>query len=190
MQNLLRETAKNPEEYPQEDIPMILGMQVINEKLCAKCGGKCCKNAPCHYAPSDFEDLSFEGLKKVIDAKGYISIVKIPIFEYDYYKEFSDQTYFYILRIKRIGDPCAFKMEKKPLPRLCSLWTKKGCKLCFEDRPTGAKHLVPRENMRCLQLYSLEKCICDWKPYTKTLKALYRYYKRRAFFDVLRKKAK
>ena len=126
---------------------------------------------------------------KVIDAKGYISIVKIPIFEYDYYKEFSDQTYFYILRIKRIGDPCAFKMEKKPLPRLCSLWTKNGCKLCFEDRPTGAKHLVPRENMRCLQLYSLEKCICDWKPYTKTLKALYRYYKRRAFFDVLRKKA-
>ena len=44
-----------------------------NITLCSKCGGACCKMCGCHFSPDDFEDLSFEGLKKEL-LKGYISI--------------------------------------------------------------------------------------------------------------------
>lgn len=188
MLNSKRVTAESPEEYPQKDMPSIMEEHLQNKELCAECGGRCCKNAPCHYSPNDFKDLTFEGLKRVIDQKGYIAIMKIGMYEYDYYKEFCDQYYYYILRIKRHGDSNAFKIEKNSKPTLCCLWTKKGCKLNFNQRPLGAKKLVPKENLRCEQLYSLEQCMREWKPYTKTLRALYRYYKRKKFFDFLKGK--
>lgn len=188
MLDSIRDTVKDPEEYPQEDMPSILEKHMQNKELCASCGGRCCKNAPCHYSPIDFEDLSYSGLKRIIDEKGYISIVKIGVFDYDYYKEFSDQSTYYILRIKRHGDKNAFKIEPKHVPRICMLWTKKGCKLSFDERPLGAKRLIPRKHFKCLQKYSLEKCMLDWKPYTKTLKALYRYYRRKMFFDFIKSK--
>ena len=45
----------------------------VNSTICAECGGTCCKSCGCHFSPSDFEDLSFDGLKKELQ-KGYISI--------------------------------------------------------------------------------------------------------------------
>lgn len=187
MLNLKRETVKHPEEYPQEEVPSIAEEKLVNKEICTHCGGRCCLNAPCHFSPSDFEDLSYSGLKRVIKEKGYISIVKIDMFDYDYYKEFSDQFYHYVLRIKRHGDPVAFKMEKNNKnPFVCMLLTKKGCKLKFEERPKGARMLVPRESRKCLQLYNLEECMRDWKDYTKTLRALYKYFKRRRLIEKIK----
>lgn len=175
-----RETVRSPEEYPQEEVPSIIEERLVDKELCSHCGGRCCLNAPCHYSPSDFEDLSYNGLKRIIKEKGYISIVKIDMYDYDYYKELNDQFYHYVLRIKRHGDPVAFKMEKNNKnPFVCMLLGKKGCKLKFEDRPKGARMLVPRKNKRCLQLYGLEECLGDWKEHTETLHALYKYFKRR-----------
>lgn len=188
MLNLKRDTVNNPEDYPQEKVPSIQEKHMQNKELCARCGGRCCKNAPCHYSPTDFEDLSYSGLKRIIDERGYISIVKIGMIDYDYYKELSDQYSYYILRIKRHGDRNAFRIEQKTIPRMCMLWTKDGCKLNFDERPLGAKMLIPIKHFKCEQKYSFEKCMLDWKPYTKTLKALYRYYRRKRFFDFIKNK--
>ena len=178
MLNLKRETVESPEEYPQEEVPSIIEERLVNKEICSQCGGRCCLNAPCHYSPSDFEDLSYSGLKRVINEKGYISIVKIDMFDYDYYKEFSDQFYYYVLRIRRYHDPIAFKMEKNNKnPFVCMLLTKKGCKLSFDERPRGARMLVPKEDKKCIQLYNLEECLKDWKKYTKTLHSLYKYFR-------------
>ena len=38
-----------------------------NKELCKECKGQCCKNKGCHFSPDQFNDLSFEGLKKEID---------------------------------------------------------------------------------------------------------------------------
>ena len=44
-----------------------------NKQLCKECGGRCCKIMGCHYSPDDFEEITYESLKKEIE-KGFISI--------------------------------------------------------------------------------------------------------------------
>lgn len=41
--------------------------------LCAECKGKCCQRMACHYAPDDFRELSFEGLKTEIEKEVFRS---------------------------------------------------------------------------------------------------------------------
>lgn len=184
MLNFKRENPKTPKQCPQEEIPSILEKYLVNKGICEECGGVCCKNAPCHFAPSDFSDLTFRGLKRVIDTKGYITIVKIAMYPYACARPVGDPPYHYVLRVKRHGDSNAYLIEDKTSLKPCSLLTRKGCLLKFDDRPMGAKKLVPREDYRCLQLYSMEKCMEEWLPYNKTLKRLYQFYKMKGFLKV------
>ena len=45
----------------------------VNEEVCKKCRGVCCKQCGCHFSPDDFKEISYEYLKKELE-KGYISI--------------------------------------------------------------------------------------------------------------------
>ena len=38
----------------------------VNTEICAECGGKCCKRCGCHFSPDDFQEISFNFLKKEI----------------------------------------------------------------------------------------------------------------------------
>lgn len=153
------------------DIP-----ELINAKICAECGGRCCKSCGCHFSPDDFPEISFEYLKKELE-KGYISIDLVDgeiIYE---------NTFIYILRIRNYNAPIVDTKSYFRTP--CVLLTKNGCKLDYEHRPTGGKLLIPKETIstsygeerHCISKYDIEDCCYEWKPYQKVLHELAHYFK-------------
>lgn len=149
-------------------------LKTYNKKLCAKCGGKCCKSCGCHFSPRDFKDLSFEALKKEIE-KGYISIDCIP--EEICYKHVIFGVL--ILRVRNIDSPIVDACIPRKLTG-CIFLTPLGCLLSNKDRPTGGKALIPRfvnNQFRCSSNYDIYECSCDWYLYQDTLKQLLHYFK-------------
>ncbi len=141
-----------------------------NITLCSKCGGACCKMCGCHFSPDDFEDLSFEGLKKEL-LKGYISI--------DYVDEeiiYSDIG-VYILRTRNQGAPIVDMGFRNDTP--CILLTEEGCKLDYEKRPTGGKLLIPDSNFKCFSRYNIRDCCYEWKPYKNVLYKLTEFFEKK-----------
>lgn len=134
---------------------------------CKICKGNCCKHMACHYAPSDFKDLSFEGLKAEIE-KGKISIDWWDGYDADEYE------YEYFLRARHIGEP----VLQPSWGGICVNLTETGCSLSWEERPLGAKALKPREDEseECYSSYGKRRCKNDWRPYSHILKELAEYF--------------
>lgn len=128
---------------------------------CVSCGGQCCKHMACHYSPLDFEDLSYEGLKREIE-KGRISI--------DWWE---GRTKEYYLRARHRYEPI-----------VCGSWggvcvnlTLTGCSLLWEERPLGGKALKPEKDYRCrVTSYSKEDCKNEWLVYSDVLNRLAEYF--------------
>lgn len=131
-------------------------------EACAACKGECCRHMACHYAPSDFPDLSFDGLKQEIE-KGRISI--------DWW-EGNPRAYF--LRARHVGEP----VVKGSWGGRCVNLTDTGCSLSWEERPTGGKALKPHSDPDgiCTTSYSKEKCKNDWKKHAEVLNKLVEYF--------------
>lgn len=140
-----------------------------NLELCSKCKGKCCKAMGCHFSPDDFEDLSFEGLKKEID-KGYISIDwwEGNPFDTDNRKEIP-RAFF--LRIRNRDS----KIINPSWGGVCSLLTDKGCILSYNKRPKGGRDLIPAVP-ECRITYTKDQCARDWYKYNDILSELEDYY--------------
>ena len=49
----------------------------FEHEVCKLCEGRCCKVSGCSFAPSDFKEISYSYLKKIIN-KGFISIIIVP----------------------------------------------------------------------------------------------------------------
>lgn len=163
---ILKEVIKDPESYQRKVLKLCLGKEQIDKHACNVCKGKCCQTAPCHLSPIDIPNITFWGLIKEI-GKGYLSIVQT-------HHHNSGKT-VYILRIRGLGRPISdiasmFEIE-------CSLLGKNGCLLSYEQRPLGAKMLIPSLETRCINVYDLNLCQKDWMPYQKLLKLLYKFYK-------------
>jgi len=131
--------------------------------LCSKCKGRCCKQNACYFMPDDFEKIEFHFLSKVIKDKGYISIAK------------TDKAYgsplpywFYYLKIRNLD---AKFCDNNPRGR-CMLLSEKGCKLSFNERPSGGKALIPDEE-GCYSLYREKDILEAWKPHQDVLKKLW-----------------
>lgn len=178
MANDLKSSAVRRKSNVQKDVLDYTEDDRIEDvEICAKCKGRCCKNAPCHYSPDDFKNLSYRALKSIIARKKYISIVRIKLdFNID---NFSTKEYYYVLRIRRKDTPIAVDMDQKYKDKRCMLLKKDGCVLPYEKRPKGARMLVPRQNSKCIQLYNLRECVRDWLPYQSVLRKLYRYFNRK-----------
>jgi len=147
----------------------------VNSSICSECKGACCKACGCHFSPDDFEEISFESLKKEID-KGYISIDYV-----DGEMIYRDRG-VYILRIRNQDAPIVdtgFIRKRTP----CILLTEKGCKLDYEHRPTGGKLLIPSSissfthEMTCKSKYDISDCCYEWEPHKKLLYQLTEYYR-------------
>ena len=71
------------------------------------------------------------------------------------------------------------KLENKELCSewggVCILLTEDGCPLSFEERPKGARLLIPSAN-KCKSLYTKEDCCIDWIKYHDILEDLHDYY--------------
>lgn len=131
-----------------------------NRYQCAQCGGACCKQMGCCFSPTDFDDLSFEGLKQKITETGYISI--------DWWEE--DEP-LYFLRMRHVD---AAVVDPSYGGQCCKL-TPNGCTFDFEHRPYEGKSLIPKTtyNGRCTVTYSKHDCAVEWTPYAAILTRLY-----------------
>lgn len=152
--------------------------KTINPEICSECGGQCCKRCGCHFSPNDFKEISFEFLRKEIE-KGYISL------DYVDGELFYENSNIFILRIRNQDTPIV-DIDSKRTP--CILLTENGCKLDYEHRPTGGKLLIPSDKLlgknnhrTCQQLYSIEACCAEWKPYQKLLHSLATYFQDKDF---------
>lgn len=140
-----------------------------NLELCSKCKGKCCKAMGCHFSPDDFEDLSYEGLKKEID-KGYISIDwwEGNPFDPDNRREIP-RAFF--LRIRNRNSD----VVNASWGGICSLLTDKGCILSYNERPKGGRSLIPAVP-ECRITYTKDQCARDWYKYNDILIKLEDHY--------------
>lgn len=133
--------------------------------ICKACGGRCCKVSGCNFAPSDFKEISYVYLKKIIH-KGFISIVIIPDIQTGLEED------ILALKVRNKGARvCDLEVN---ISRPCILLEETGC--CFEDsdRPYGGKALVPNiPGIGCKMGYSYRQCAKDWEPYQEVLRKLY-----------------
>lgn len=180
-ESILEFIIKNPDGYRQKVQQVYIESRNEDSKICKACGGKCCLKAPCHWSPEDFETHSYKGLKKIIKEKGYISIFRFPSnWCNSSFRELEvDGPYFYILRMRTVGRNIATSSENFEEGDHCRLLTPEGCKLSYNERPMGARLLIPGKN-NCNQMYGIDDCIVDWKSHQKVLKKLYRYFENRA----------
>lgn len=140
---------------------------------CKACGGACCKSAGCYFAPSDFKELNFDAMKKILN-KGYISIASVP-------KEYSGlKKDVYVLKMRDAYDEVCEEVEH--YAGGCILHDiDTGCPFSDEDRPYGGKALKPELFLGkgCSVGYNSRMCAEDWWPYQKLLKKLYTEFERR-----------
>lgn len=145
-----------------------------NKAICAECKGECCKRCGCHYSPEDFKEITFDALVAEID-KGHISIDwwdGSPFVE-DYSgrpKNGINQAYF--LRIKNVGA----NIIDPSWGGVCSLLTDKGCPLSYENRPKGARKLIPYKGKPCHAEYTKNDAAREWFKYDDILKQLVEHY--------------
>lgn len=158
--NLLDKYFK-PVETPKD------GSENINSYMCSECKGKCCKYMGCHISPDDLKDLSKDGIFKMINELGFISI---DWWEGNPNKE-SDHSMGngYYLRIRNTGAPV---VDPSFGGVRCMLLTDAGCPIEYKYRPKGARELLPCFG-GCIVNYNKQQCAKDWWPYRKILHELY-----------------
>lgn len=148
----------------------------LNEELCARCKGHCCKRCGCHFSPYDFEEISYEYLMNEIK-KGYISI------DYVDREVLKEDRGVYIMRIRNKNAKIVDFGDKRTR---CILLGENGCMLSYEKRPSGGRLLIPRtyfeaevdqEVLGCYSKYSIEDCCQEWKRYQEVLVKLLRYFR-------------
>lgn len=133
---------------------------IVNNEICFKCGGKCCKRIGCAYYPDDFEDLTLEGLRRQID-KGYISIDIDAEESMNYYLR-ARNKYASVYDLNAGG--------------ICKALGEHGCIYDFDHRPTQGRLLVPLESTECKLSVRSPELGEQWEPYQETLKKLSKEY--------------
>lgn len=176
---VVRWIVENPKGYRQKVLECCENIDVVNPEVCRNCGGSCCLRAPCHLSPDDIEDLSYEGLKKLLKEKKYISVLRFPGCVCDSCLRTIEYSgiHFYILRTRTRGTGIAADATKIKKNDLCMLLNPDGCSISFEERPLGAKLLIPEKYKSCTQLYDLDDCLFDWKDHQDVLRRLFHYFK-------------
>lgn len=139
-----------------------------SHEVCKMCGGRCCKVSGCSFAPTDFKEISYTYLKKLI-SKGFISIITIPDIQSGLEEDILS------LKVRNKGARvCDLDVH---LARPCILLEETGCFFEDEDRPYGGRALVPNlPEIGCKMGYSYRQCALDWRPYQKLLRELYNYF--------------
>lgn len=143
-----------------------------NLEYCKRCGGYCCKKCGCDYSAKDFENLSLNGLCKILK-EGNISVVS--------YLEFIE------LKSGRIvADPFLYLRARNKnrdiidllsLKTTCSMLTEDGCTYDKEHRPSVGLNLIPGESrFECKPNERPIDIINTWKPYQNTLKKIVKRY--------------
>lgn len=141
-----------------------------NTEICKNCAGKCCKSMGCHMSPEDIKgEITYDNLKGLIDA-GNISIdwwYGNPLDDND---DCRDKAFYLRMRNKKAP------IVDESWGGECILLTENGCSLEYNDRPKGARLLIPKENNCCEDNYPKKQSAIDWIPYRDILSKLVDYY--------------
>ena len=143
-----------------------------NLRRCAKCGGKCCKKSGCDYWVSDFDDLSYSGLLKVL-SEGNISIVAAADF-----MRIDDKLVFSPFLYLRARNNNRDVVDLISMKTRCSMLTDKGCSYSYEERPSGGKNLQPKKFFfgKCRPIFSPRQKVLEWEPYQGVLRKIVKNY--------------
>ena len=115
-----------------------------NAKLCSECGGECCLSLPGILFPTDLEEVTHVSIKKLLNTGRYT----IDWWEGDPRSNKHPRMY----RCLFVRPSLKGKEGKTSDPAWsgdCTFWTKTGCTLESEKRPTGCRLLEPQPNGEC-----------------------------------------
>ena len=156
--------------------------------MCQECKGHCCKKCGCAYFVEDFEDLSFENLKKELE-KETISITSV--LEMDIVKNHYTCHPVLFLRVRNRNREIVDLFSEKTR---CALLKPSGCPYSFEERPLGAIMLLPQQKNGDLACETLEDindiAIENWKKHQSALKKLVEYYTGKTMNERLKEEIK
>ena len=145
--------------------------KLINDELCKKCQGRCCKQCGCAYFPEDFSfKLTFENLKTEID-KGVIAIDAM-FFGNSIYKQLDNPVYY--LRVRNTTDSTPIGINNMGT---CKCLQENACSFSLDERPSGVKYFIPFWS-GCYTLYTNQELIDYWLPYQEVLMLLIEHYKK------------
>ena len=142
-----------------------------NLDICRACGGRCCKKSGCDYSSKDIKDLSLSGLCNLLE-QGKVSITSV--FVTDILP--NNKKYTYPLLLLRARNTNRDVIDLFSLKTRCAQLTETGCIYSYEDRPTGAKNLIPKANRKCYSTVDPMELARSWMPYQKLLGRLVRKY--------------
>ena len=147
-----------------------------NEKLCAECGGLCCKHCGCFLSPDDFgnrDEITINVLKREIQ-KGYITLELVDLDQF-----YIRNGFAYVVRVRNAGSPIVETSVYRPSSP-CILLGENGCKLDWEHRPSGGKLLAPKMSsdgaLHCHSDYDARMTINEWMKYQGILHELSSFY--------------
>ena len=148
--------------------------------MCKKCGGACCKQNGCVYAPNDFESMKYPYLKSLLD-QGKISISGQPVPFLG-----SSWTFVPYLRARNFGAPIVDLFTNGGS---CINLTDVGCTLSEDTRPAFGLLVEPTKiggpcEKRGKNLGD------DWLYYSDVLSQLIKYYTHNELIDELIKEIK
>lgn len=146
-------------------------MDNINEELCSKCGGFCCKKSGCDYFTSDISTINKSTLIELLDS-GNVSIVAALTFSKTKEGKKICSPFLY-LRARNIDRDIVdlFSMKKQ-----CRMLTPTGCKYTKENRPGGGLNLIPMENNACYPSLNQIDELKKWAPYQNVLSKVAKRY--------------
>lgn len=147
----------------------------IDYEMCKKCGGACCKQNGCIYAPKDFNSVDFSYLKNELE-KGKISISGQPtpiqgnLWTYIPYLRARNKNADIVDLITN-GGPCINLNEN-------------GCTLPEEKRPTFGLLVKPTKIGGPCEKVNSDSAI-NWLDYSELLEELVKHYTNKHIIDII-----
>jgi Fe-S-cluster containining protein len=104
-----------------------------NKAICEECGGRCCKNIPGIFQPSDIE----------LDAKKIAEKLIKNLWAIDCYED-SPKLYYLRPATKNSSEIYDYSWGGE-----CVFLTATGCSLSWENRPSGCRAVKPNHPKKC-----------------------------------------
>ena len=136
--------------------------EFLRPELCRDCGGYCCTNSPCLFAPSDFLDIDdIDYIRAVLDT-GLVCISRVANGNALVFRPrgIEDSKGVYSYTFKR--NQCILKGDA-------------GCMLPAGYRPTQGLLYIPQNNDGCILhtiMYADRDCEVDYQQYEQQLRDL------------------
>lgn len=133
----------------------------ITHETCRGCGN-CCRRGGCGLLTCDVEDLSVEGIKKMLDTGKY-SIA--------FFCAGTEEGFFDAIPMMSVREVGSGRVNTSIISRPCSLHTANGCPFSDDERPTLGQLLIAdvTGNAQCHQLVDSMETLMDWYPYKEIL---------------------